>query len=164
MPKDRLCIFIDAGNVFHAADSLKIRVDFATLITELTGDRELVRAYYYGASANTAAQQRFFDKLGHLGFEVKSLPLRQYQGTPFEKGIDVMLVTDMLTLAHNDAYDIALLVSGDKDFTYSVQSIQTMGKTVEVAAFDHAFATELQQVADNTILLDHLIPKIQRPT
>lgn len=163
MSQDRLCIFIDAGNVFHAADSLKIRVDFAQLVTELTGDRKLIRPYYYGASANTAAQQRFFDKLRHLGFEVKTLPLRQYQGTPFEKGIDVMLVTDMLTFAHHDTYDVALLVSGDKDFTYPVQSIQTMGKFVEVAAFEHALANELQQAADTTSLLDNLIPKIQRP-
>jgi uncharacterized LabA/DUF88 family protein len=161
MPKKRLCIFIDAGNVFHAADSLKIRVDFAKLVPELTGDRTLIKPYYYSATTNTPAQQRFFDKLTHLGFTVKTLPLRQYEGTPFEKGIDIMLATDMLMLAHNNTYDTTLLVSGDKDFTYTLQELKTLGKTVEVAAFTHALATELQQTADKTILLDHLIPKIK---
>lgn len=163
MPKEKLCIFIDGGNVFHAANSLKIHIDLAKLAAALTGNRTLTRTYYYGATLDTPAQQRFFDKLRHLGFTVKTLPLRQYDGTSFEKGIDVMLVTDMLTLAYNNTYDTALLVSGDKDFTYTVQEIKTLGKTVEVAAFAHALASELEQAADNTILLDHLIPKITRP-
>ncbi|MFX1299350.1 MAG: NYN domain-containing protein [Promethearchaeota archaeon] len=160
MPKEKLCIFIDGGNVFHAANSLKIHIDLAKLVAALTGNRTLTRTYYYGATLNTPTQQRFFDKLRHLGFTVKTLPLRQYDRIPFEKGIDVMLVTDMLTLAHNNTYDIALLVSGDKDFTYTLQELKTLGKTVEVAAFTHALASELQQAADNTILLDHLIPNI----
>jgi len=162
MSEERLCLFIDAGNVFHAADHLKIRVDFAKLVSQLTNNRKLIRPYYYGATPNTPAQRRFFDKLRHLGFEVKTLPLRQYQSTPFEKGIDVMLVTDMLTFAHNNLYDTAVLVSGDKDFTYAIHSLHTMGKTVEVAAFSHTLATELQQAADTTVLLDTLIPKIKR--
>jgi uncharacterized LabA/DUF88 family protein len=163
MPEDRLCIFIDGGNVFHAADFLKIRVDFAKLVTALTGARKLIRPYYYGATSIDPAQTRFFDKLRHLGFDVKTLPLQQYHGTPFEKGIDVMLVTDMLMFAHKDIYDTALLVSGDKDFTYTLQAIKQIGKTIEVAAFDHAFAAELKLAANKTILLDELIPKIKRP-
>ncbi|MFX1491362.1 MAG: NYN domain-containing protein [Promethearchaeota archaeon] len=162
MSEERLCIFIDGGNVFHAANTLKIHVDMARLITALTANRALIQAYYYGATLNTPTQQRFFDKLRYLGFTVKTLPLRQYQGTPFEKGIDVMLVTDMLTLAYTNAYDTAILVSGDKDFTYTLQELKSLGKTVEVAAFTHALATELQQIANKTILLDQLIPKIRR--
>lgn len=163
MPKEKICIFIDGGNVFHAANALNIRVDFAKLIRELTGSRQLIQAYYYGATPNTPEQNRFFDKLRHLDIEVKTSPLRQYQGTPFEKGIDVMLVTDMLLFAHQNRYDTALLVSGDKDFTYAIKAIQAIGKTVEAAAFTHAFATELQQTANKTIILDNLIYKIKRP-
>jgi uncharacterized LabA/DUF88 family protein len=163
MPKEKVCIFIDGGNIFHAANSLNIRVDFAKLIRELTGSRHLVQAYYYGATPNTPDQNRFFSKLHHLGIEVKTLPLRQYHDTPFEKGIDVMLVTDMLLFAHQNRYDTALLVSGDKDFTYAIKAIQAIGKTVVAAAFTHAFAIELQHSANTTIILDHLIPKIKRP-
>jgi uncharacterized LabA/DUF88 family protein len=163
MPKERISIFIDGGNIFHAANTLNIRVDFAKLIRALTGKRHLVQAYYYGATPNTPEQNRFFSKLHHLGIEVKTLPLRQYHGTPFEKGIDVMLVTDMLLYAHQNRYDTALLASGDKDFTYAIKAIQAIGKTVEVAAFTHAFATELQTTANTTIILDNLIYEIKRP-
>ncbi|MFX0079324.1 MAG: NYN domain-containing protein [Candidatus Hermodarchaeota archaeon] len=163
MQEERICIFIDGGNIFHAADSLNFRIDFAKLIRVLTGKRHLVQAYYYGATPNTPEQNRFFSKLHHLGIEVKTQPLRQYHDTPFEKGIDVMLVTDMLLYAHQNRYNTAILVSGDKDFTYTVQELKTLGKTVEVAAFTHALASELQQAADNTIILDHIIPKITLP-
>jgi uncharacterized LabA/DUF88 family protein len=162
MSKEKVCIFIDGGNIFHAANSLNIRVDFAKLIRELIGSRHLVQAFYYGATPNTPDQNRFFSKLHHLGIEVKTLPLRQYNATPFEKGIDVMLVTDMLLYAHQSRYDTALLVSGDKDFTYAIKAIQAIGKTVEVAAFSHAFATELQTTANTTTILDPLIPRIKR--
>jgi uncharacterized LabA/DUF88 family protein len=161
MSEERLYIFIDGGNIFHAANTLNVHIDLAKLVTALTANRTLIRAAYYGATMNTPIQHRFFDKLRHLGFIVKTRPLRQYQGTPFEKGIDVMLVTDMLTLAHTNTYDIALLVSGDKDFTYTLQELKTLDKTVEVAAFNHALATELRQIANHTIILDNLIPNIK---
>jgi uncharacterized LabA/DUF88 family protein len=163
MTEERLYIFIDGGNIFHAANTLKVHIDLAKLVSTLTANRTLIRAAYYGATMNTPTQHRFFDKLRHLGFIVKTRPLRQYQGTPFEKGIDIMLATDMLTLAHTNTYDTALLVSGDKDFTYTLHQLKALGKTVEVAAFTHALATELQHAADTTIPLDPLIPKIQRP-
>ncbi len=120
-----------------------------------------MQAYYYGATPNSPDQNRFFDKLRHLGIDVKTLPLRQYHGTPFEKGIDVMLVTDMILFAHQNRYDTAILVSGDKDFTYAIKGIQAIGKTVEAAAFDHVFAIELQQAANKTVILDQLIPQIK---
>jgi uncharacterized LabA/DUF88 family protein len=33
-----------------------------------------------------------------------------------EKGVDTRIVTDMMSLAWNGAYDVAVLVSADRDF------------------------------------------------
>jgi uncharacterized LabA/DUF88 family protein len=71
-----------------------------------------------------------------------------------EKGIDVMLVTDLLHFAWNDLYDIAVLVSGDADFAYALQAIKNMGKHVEVAYFESNISKDLLAVADNKHLLD----------
>jgi uncharacterized LabA/DUF88 family protein len=52
-----------------------------------------------------------------------------------EKGIDTLLVTDMIRLAHSDTYDVAVLVSSDADMVPAVEFIHTMGKKVIQAGF-----------------------------
>lgn len=52
-----------------------------------------------------------------------------------EKGVDAQIVTDMLTLAWHDAYDVAVLVSSDADFIPAVHRIQERGLKVINAAW-----------------------------
>ncbi|WP_222854201.1 NYN domain-containing protein [Fodinicola acaciae] len=47
-----------------------------------------------------------------------------------EKGVDAAIVTDMLSLAWQDAYDIAVLVTSDADFVPAVERIQARGLKV----------------------------------
>ncbi len=44
-----------------------------------------------------------------------------------EKGVDAAIVTDLLSLAHQRSYDLAVLVSGDADFIPAVEYLQTNG-------------------------------------
>ena len=130
---ERVCIFVDGGNLFHSAKELGIRVDFEKLkVLVLTENQKLIRPYYYGATKKTEKQSIFFDKLREFGYEVKTLPLRSHvegeKVIEFEKGVDVMLVTDMLVLAHRNVYDTAILVAGDKDYVYAVKALKEMGK------------------------------------
>lgn len=57
-----------------------------------------------------------------------------YMGKP-EKGVDSTIVTDLLSLAWQDAYDIAILVSSDADFIPAVNKVQTAGLKVINAAW-----------------------------
>ena len=48
-------------------------------------------------------------------------------------GVDVMLATDMLTLAFKDRYDVAILVSSDADYKHAIEAVKfEIGKTVEL--------------------------------
>ncbi|MBV9141681.1 MAG: NYN domain-containing protein [Pseudonocardiales bacterium] len=47
-----------------------------------------------------------------------------------EKGVDAAIVTDMLSLAWQNAYDIAVLVTSDADFVPVVEKIQERGLKV----------------------------------
>jgi len=76
------------------------------------------------------------------------------QGVPVEKGIDIMLATDLLYFAWNNFYDVAVLVSGDSDFAYALQAVKNMGKHAEVAYFESGVSKDLLDVADNRHLLD----------
>jgi uncharacterized LabA/DUF88 family protein len=52
-----------------------------------------------------------------------------------EKGIDTRVVADMISLAWANAYDIAVLVSADRDFVPVAEFLQTKGIKVIHGAF-----------------------------
>lgn len=52
-----------------------------------------------------------------------------------EKGVDAALVTDLLSLAWQRAYDVAVLVSGDADYIPAVEYVQAQGLKVINAAW-----------------------------
>ena len=59
---------------------------------------------------------------------------RRLRGTQ-EKGVDTAIVTDMIRLAWEDAYDIAVLASSDSDFIPAVQFLGQRGLRVLQAGF-----------------------------
>jgi uncharacterized LabA/DUF88 family protein len=46
---ERVIVFIDGSNIFHAIRSLNIKIDYSRLVGFLVEDRRLIRAYFYGA-------------------------------------------------------------------------------------------------------------------
>jgi hypothetical protein len=52
-----------------------------------------------------------------------------------EKGIDTLLVTDLIRLALGGAFDAAVCASSDADMVPAVQFVQTLGKKVIQAGF-----------------------------
>ncbi|MFQ5805552.1 MAG: NYN domain-containing protein, partial [Phycisphaerae bacterium] len=54
-------------------------------------------------------------------------------GSQVEKGVDVMLAIDMLTLAFKDRYDVAMLISSDGDYKHAIDVVKfETGKVVEL--------------------------------
>lgn len=80
-------------------------------------------------------QQRFFNALRfipNLTFK-KGRFQRLPNGGQVEKGIDVMVAVDMLTLAYKNAYDTAILISSDADYKSAIEVVKfDLGKTVEL--------------------------------
>jgi hypothetical protein len=78
-----------------------------------------------------------------------------------EKGVDAALVTDLLSLAWQRAYDVAVLVSGDADYIPAIEYVQSQGLKVINAAWPHK-GYELQGACWATFSLTDLIPKLTR--
>ena len=51
-----------------------------------------------------------------------------------EKAVDVMIATDMVSMAHKDAYDVAYLLSADGDFVPVIDKVRETGRKVFVAS------------------------------
>jgi uncharacterized LabA/DUF88 family protein len=160
----RVAIFIDGSNLYHALRSnlRRYNLNFAKFADKLCGTRRLVRTYYYNILQDPSQrpevyreQQEFLAILRQTPYlEVRLGSTKIAQGVPVEKGIDIMLATDLLHFAWNDFYDVAILVSGDADFAYALQAVKNMGKHIEVAYFESGVSRDILDVADNRHLLD----------
>jgi uncharacterized LabA/DUF88 family protein len=167
--EDRVAIFIDGSNLYHAlrANVGRYDLNFAEFTRKLCGTRRLFRTYYYNVLQDPTQraegyreQQEFLNALRDTPYlEVRLGGTKLAQGIPVEKGVDVMLVTDLLHFAWNGLYDVAVLVSGDSDFAYALQAVKNMGKHVEVAYFESNVSKDLLDVADNRHLLDRTLFK-----
>src|SRR4030043_1858953 len=161
---DRVAIFIDGSNLYHGLRSNfgRYNINFADFANKLCFSRRLVRTYYYNVLQDSVQrpdasreQQEFLATLRQTPYlEVRLGSTKLTQGIPVEKGIDIMLATDLLYFAWNNSYDVAVLVSGDSDFAYALQAVKNMGKHVEVAYFENVVSKDLLDIADNRHLLD----------
>ena len=97
-------------------------------------------------------QQKFLDSMYDTPYVEVRLGIWKQRGEIMvEKGVDVMLATDLITHAYKDHYDTAIVVSGDADFYPALQAVKDVGKHIEVAAFDMNLSAESGRVADVTI-------------
>ncbi len=177
---NRVAIFVDGANLFKSAAELRLPIDYAFLKERLAGDRKLVSARYFGSykSEPTEEDERLQGAIREAGFELvmrrlkadlfmKKLPRGVTyamemgpDSDPFvysEKGVDVALVTEMLSGAWNDGYDIAILVSGDGDYAGAVRELIQHGKKVEVVSFLHSASRELARSASRFLDLAKLL-------
>jgi uncharacterized LabA/DUF88 family protein len=162
--EDRVAIFIDGSNLYHAlkANFKRYDLNYAEFTNRLCGGRKLFRTYYYNVLQDQTQrpdayreQQEFLDILLKTPYlEIRLGGTKTSQGVTVEKGVDIMLATDLVDFAWKDYYDVAVLVSGDSDFAYAVQTVKNMGKYVEVAYFESGVSKDLLNITDNQRLLD----------
>ncbi|HRN17979.1 MAG: NYN domain-containing protein [Trueperaceae bacterium] len=167
VPGERVAIFVDGSNLYNGMrENLRnTRVNLAELIQQLLRDRPLFRTYYYNAPLTEdydeelrEGQARFFDSLRRIPYvTVRFGKLhRRPDGSMVEKGIDVAIAVEALSLAYQNAYDTALIVSGDGDYVELVEAVKRLGKHVEAAMFRNQSAGSLLEHVDLFQNLDEL--------
>ena len=149
------------------------KIDYDKLIKQITVDTDFIRGYYYDSAQEPldSKKQGFLDFLRSLSVTVVTRKLR-FKSTeckhcktkdvniPYQKGVDVALVTDVMSLANENAYEIAIIVSGDNDFVDAINYIKGKGKKVWVVSFLNCLGEDTMRVADRCIQLDKIFPTI----
>jgi uncharacterized LabA/DUF88 family protein len=159
-----VAVLVDAGYVFAQGSILlagrrlprgEIALDhsaavraFAEFAERVSGAR-LLRVYWYdGTSTGPTAQHL---TLAHLDNVKVRLGFVNSVGE--QKGVDSLMVTDMITLARNRAVTDAVLVSGDEDLRVGVQQAQEFGVRVHLVGIKPSRGSQslfLLQEADTT--------------
>ncbi len=162
---DRVMIFIDGSNLYHYLKGFFKRtdVDIGKFCQKLLDKRRLIRIYYYNARVGQREeperyhdQQKFFNSVTAIPYCELRLGRLVYNNwpaaPPFEKGVDILLATDMITHSFKNNYDVAILVAGDNDFVGAIQAVKDNGKHLEVALFGkERTSMQLRKVADRVI-------------
>ena len=161
---DRVAVFVDAGYLFaqgsvelcgakltrgeilldHHAVTAKLQT-FAETVSKLP----LLRIYWYDGTSQGPTPQHI-TLAGQASVKVR-LGFVNSQGQ--QKGVDSLVVTDMITLARNRAMAECVLLSGDEDVRVGVQQAQEYGVRVHLLGIKPARGSQsisLLQEADAT--------------
>jgi len=158
----RCAVFIDGNNLFHSARQLGFEVDYSRLLGVLVGkDRELLRAFFYtGVDENADRQRGFLHWMRRNGFRVVQKAVKLERDGSRRARLEVEITTDML--AYADKVDLIMLVSGDEDFAYPLQTLANKGVRVEVAGFRSAMSNRIMDAADRYLELDQLVERFRK--
>ena len=182
----RCTVHVDAGYLYAAlatrvtgsANRAAITVDEQALVQQLielvTSDSgmRILRVLWYDAAKN-GVPDPYQRQIGLID----SVKLRMGRINTFgeQKGVDLRLGLDLVSLGHNRAAEVAYLISGDDDLTEAVTDAQDLGlqvKLLTIPAGDgrpHAVAANLSLAVDGMVpiptdTLDQLVTRAGRPT
>jgi len=149
----RVGVFVDVQNLYYSARNLyNSYVNFSKIRDLAQSKGNLVRAVAYGVKADINKEESFFDALREAGFEVKLKDLQIFPGGLKKGDWDVGMTVDMIRMAPK--LDVAILVSGDGDFSDLVDYLQNLGLYVLVIAFSASSSSRLVEKADEFIDMD----------
>ncbi len=168
VPQERVCVFIDGQNLYyrlredgHATDRWS-ESEWSSFLSQLCPPESLVEAYYYNAELpehhpRHQRQLSYLERMDHHpDIMVRRGYVRGHGDEMREKRVDSLIVADMVSLAYENAYDIAVLLSGDEDFVPAVEAVQKLGKKVRVVCSEQNLAQELEDSADQYVPLETL--------
>ncbi|MAG28918.1 hypothetical protein CL632_02120 [bacterium] len=144
----RVGVFVDVQNMYYSAKNLfEAKVNFAKVLEEAVGTRQLVRAIAYVVKGPQSEDDNFFTALEKIGFEIKTRQLQVFLGGNKKGDWDVGICMDAIRMANK--LDVVVLISGDGDFEELVKYLKySHGCTVEVLAFGRTASSKLKDEAD----------------
>ena len=163
-----VAVFVDAGYLFAQGSAAltgskkprhELKLNETAAVSELiavattkSAPSRLLRIYWYdGSSGFRSGLSLEHAALAHTDFIKLRLGQMNNQGQ--QKGVDSLIITDLIELARNHAISDAVLVSGDEDVRIGVQIAQSFGVRVHLLGIVPSRGSQsiqLLQEADTT--------------
>jgi uncharacterized LabA/DUF88 family protein len=172
--KKRVAVFIDGSNFYFKLKTLiPQKMDFLhyryrDLFRQLLipGEEIVYTGYYVGVVRDDGKhrksekahemrqnQQKLFDQLTHQNIAIIRGYLMERDGKFFEKGVDVRLAVDIVTMAFEKKYDIAFVVSSDTDLIPAIQKAQAYKREIVHVGFEHQPSLALIRYASRSRMI-----------
>jgi uncharacterized LabA/DUF88 family protein len=124
-----------------------VLVDYEKLKQVITRERYLQDIILYEGIVYPMSpeKKKWYDNLfDKSGYKVKVSFNKITDREISEKKIDIRIAIDMVSLAYEDGYDTAILVSGDGDFVPVIKKLKELNKKIELWAFRYSLANTLK--------------------
>ena len=168
---NRAALFVDGAYLDYLLrdEFNRARIDYGALSSEMAGDSEILRTYYYHCMPyqgnpptqdqreRYASARRFFNTLENLPRYTVRLGRLEFRGLDergnprFEqKRVDILLGVDLVQLAAKQVIQEAVLLAGDSDFIPAIAAAKSEGVMVRLFHGQSAH-TDLRQEADERV-------------
>jgi len=149
-------IFIDGTNLFCRLVDHKIilNTSLANIVSQFVDGRQIIRMYLYTNGYKLDEAKKVHGNYITDGIRIvfgEGIPLKD--GNIREKGVDALLVADLVYHAAVKNYDYALLVSTDTDFVHALRRVEDFGCTTGVLGLCSELPERLSNAADQSKIL-----------
>lgn len=174
MNMDKIAVFIDGAYLdIISRDKFGIKVDYQKVITSLSENYSLFRAYYYYCSPYISSRPTEDEKkriAGHNKFlyNLKKIPRLELRKGKLEKRndgftqkrVDIMMAVDITRLSWRNHIQVASIITGDSDFVPAIKDVKDSGIIVQLYYHKDCVHDELIDCCDDRIELTEEMIKL----
>jgi uncharacterized LabA/DUF88 family protein len=158
-PTHRAMVFVDGTNLFHRLSAARLRLTKGALhsmFSQCIGSRaELIRICLYTSKPHwDKAVSTHENEFATQVRTVLGDAIPKGDGNFKEKGVDAMLVADLVYHAATRNITRAVLVSVDTDFTHAISRVEDFGCNTIVVGVCAEVPTRLREATDQVRELD----------
>ena len=149
---EKAIVFVDGTNLFYRLQDAKLKLtSLKKIIAGYVGRREILRTYLYTVRQHLE-RAREFHNAGFLDGArvVLGEGVLKKDGNIMEKGVDALLVADLIYHAANKNCQYALLVSVDTDFVFALRRTEDFGCRTGVLAICAEVPPRLRESSDRS--------------
>ena len=159
---ERIIIFIDNSNIFKGFRKYNIKADYEKLKNIITSGRDLRDIFLYEGVVYpiSSVKKKWYEDLKkNSGYVIKASFDKIAANDAIEKKIDIKMAIDIISLAYENSFDRAILITGDGDFIPVVNKLKEMNKPVELWAFKYSLSHALMDKIEegNLFYLDDIL-------
>lgn len=141
-------------------------MDYEKLKNVITRDRELQAIHLYEGVVYPMSpeKKKWYNQLSEKsGYVINASFDKIALSGAIEKKVDIQIAIDVVSLGYENAYDRAVLVSGDGDFVPIVKKLKELDKDVELWAFRYSLANALKEELsqENIFYVDDILNTIK---
>jgi len=172
---DRVSVFVDAGYLFKQGagavlgaklgrrevrlDARRFVADLATWLCSSHPDEVLLRTYWYDGAARGVPST---EQLDVAALPFVKMRFGRINTAGQQKGVDTLIVRDLMVLSQERSIQRAVVLSGDEDLREGIEYAQDRGVRVAVVGIDAggdlSQSPELVREADEALVLpSHII-------
>jgi len=149
--KGKVCVFIDAANLFYAQHTLGWKISYEKLMRYFKNEcgKETKCFVYVAYDESKQSERKFLDMLDITGYILRTKAIKKIRikadHYKHKGSLDMELAFEMVDLS--DKYDTAILMSGDSDFSVPIDRIKKKGNWIIVMSTRGRISRELLERA-----------------